>query len=106
MVKYMLSEYQEKVILEKVKKVVEEFSKCSGSIEEISKRTGISTSSVQRYLNSERVVTLFGTEVALSIKEQLQKQLLEAKKKGGKSYSESNTPTFDSECKFTGSKKR
>ena len=46
MVKYMLSEYQEKVILEKVKKVVEEFSKCSGSIEEISKRTGISTSSV------------------------------------------------------------
>ena len=39
MVKYMLSEYQEKVILEKVKKVVEEFSKCSGSIEEISKIT-------------------------------------------------------------------
>ena len=33
-------------------------------------------------------------------------ELLEAKKKGGKSYSESNTPTFDSEGKFTGSKKR
>lgn len=102
----MLSKEQDKIINLKVKKVVEEFSKCAGSIEEISKRTGISSSSVQRYLNSERVVELFGHEIADNIKEQLTHQLLEAKIKGGKNYSEANSPTFDEIGKFTGSKKK
>jgi len=102
----MLSENQEKIILEKVKKVVDAFSKTSGSIEEISRMTGISTSSVQRYLNSERVIELFGPEVADGIKRKLEENLHNAKIKGGQNFALNNVAEKDEFGKFSGSKKR
>ena len=101
----MLTKEQEEVIMGKVKMVVKAFGMASGNINEISRLTGIPTSSVQRYLNSERVVQLFGPEVANSIKKKLEENLHNAKIKGGQNYALNNVAEKDELGKFTGSRK-
>ena len=102
----MLTREQEEIIMGKVRMVVEAFSKTSGNISEISKMTNIPTSSVQRYLNSERVGQLFGPEIADGIKKKLEENLHNAKVKGGRTYATNNIAEKDELGKFTGSRKR
>ena len=68
--------------------------------------TGISTSSVQRYLNSDKVAKLFGDEVAASIKIQLKENLRNAKVSGGKSSARNKVVLRDEEGQFRGSSRR
>lgn len=102
----MLSDKQEREILEKVRRVVDIFSKSSVSIEEIAEMTGIPASTVQRYLNSDKVAKMFGDEKAISIKNQLKENLRMAKIRGGENSARNNIALRDEEGKFKGSSRR
>ena len=66
------------------------------SINEISLITGISSSSVQRYLNEDKVIKdYFGEETCLTFKEQLSRKKLEGNSKGGTTSQGGYRPTRD-----------
>ena len=103
----MLSKAQEIEINEKVLKVTEEFINTGFSIEEVSNITGISKSSVQRYLNDEkRIVDLLGREAYDKIQEMLKYNKQEALSKGGYISTKNNMPIRDENGKFAGNVKK
>lgn len=102
----MTSELQQKEIDKKVSLVVKEFLKTNDTISNIATKLSISSSSVQRYLNSERIVELFGPEVKALIETKLAKNKQEGLSKGGIISTSMNEPIRDSEGHFIGNKKR
>lgn len=73
--------------------------------EELSVLTGISSSSVQRYLNDPTIKELFSEDTFNKIRELLDNNTLNARKKGGINYFKNNEALKDDKGKFVGSKK-
>lgn len=101
----MLSEEQKRKKDLKILKVTSEFINNPLSIEEISQITGISSSSVQRYLNDKRIIELLGKETYDEIKHLLKIRKMQAVSKGGFVSTRNNEPVRDENGKFIGNKK-
>lgn len=103
----MINDDQRRNIDLKIMKVTSLFLKHPTlSIEEISEKTGISKSSVQRYLNDPRIIELFDEEIYNTIQDFLKINRLESQRKGGFRSSKNNIPLRDSDGKFNGNRKR
>ena len=106
----MLSNRQQEEKKDKIKIVVNSFLKGKKTIVEIEKETGISSSSVQRYLKEyDYIKEIYGTNAEFII-EEIQRKLQENKKeglsKGGTNFAKNNISTKDEKGHFTGSKRR
>ena len=106
----MLSEAQYLEKKQKVSIVVKEFLINKKSIKQISEEVGISTSSVQRYLNDEVYIKdAFGVNASLIIEEihrMLEENKIEGNKLGGQNFAKNNEATKKENGQFTGSKKK
>ena len=106
----MLSEEQQVYKKYKIKIVVDRFLKGKNTINEISKETGISSSTVQRYLNNELMIReIYGKDAEFIIEEierRLQENKIEGLSRGGQNFIKNNIPIKDVNGHFTGSKKR
>lgn len=102
----MLSSEQEAKKRLKILTVAKYFIEYGGSNEEVSKATGISESSVQRYLHDPIIINELGQDVYDLIQKNIQKNKQEALVKGGKTYAENNNYIKDELGKFTGSRKK
>lgn len=106
----MENNYQEAIRKQKVIKVVEVFLSGDYTIAEVSKITGVSTSSIQRYLNNvEYICECFPSdakEKIKKIKEKLSNNKIDGLSRGGKNYSQNNQYTKDELGHFTGSRKK
>lgn len=92
---------------EKAHKILEVaicFLETHGSIEEVSKETGISTSSVQRYLNDSSIIKLLGSEIYDEIQSILKQKRQERAEYAGFVSSEQNDYLKDENGKFIGSR--
>ena len=103
----MLSEEQNLKIEDKIKIVVKAFLSGEKTINEIEKETGISSSSIQRYLNKEeKLKEIYGSDADFII-EEIKRKLEENKKeglsRGGTNFAKNNNPTKDDLGHFTGS---
>ncbi len=97
---------QEEEIKSNILRVVKCFLETNGSMEKISEVTKIPSSSVQRYLNDERVIELCGLDTHTYIQNKIKENKQQALQKGGKKYVENNEFTKDEVGKFTGSRKK
>ena len=108
----MLSAEQEKERELKMLRVASLFLKGNLSDEEIARETGISSSSVGRYLTDTRLIPLLskigkdGLETFNYIQHRRRENLLEAKKKGGLNFAKNNVAEKDELGKFTGSRRK
>lgn len=108
----MLSEKQEKDRELKMLRVASLFLRENLSDEEISLKTGISSSSVGRYLTDTRLIPLLtkigkdGLETFNYIQNKRGENLFAAKKKGGENFAKNNIAQKDELGKFTGSRKK
>ena len=106
----MLSEEQYNEKIQKVTETVTEFLKNKKTIREISEITGISKSSVQRYLNDEEYIKIiFGGEASFIIEEinrRLEENQIEGTKLGGTNFALNNEPIKDNLGHFKGSRKK
>lgn len=102
----MTNEQQEKEIHLKILKVASEFLKTGASIEEVSKTTGISSSSVQRYLNDKRIIDVLGKEEYEQIKNMLKIRKQEALRRGGINSVVNNEVVKDGFGHFNGVRKK
>ena len=108
----MLSAKQEKEKELKMLRVASLFLKENLSDEEIARETGISSSSVGRYLTDTRLIHLLskigkdGLETFNYIQNKRQENLLAAKKKGGNNFAKNNVAEKDELGKFTGSRRK
>lgn len=103
----MLSEEQKRQINLKILKVTSVFLETGASIEEVSERTGITKSSVQRYLNdSDRIIELLGEEVNIEIQKMLKINKHFAVQSGGLKYAKNNISLKDEKGCFIGSMKK
>ena len=98
----MLSEAQQKEKDEKILKVAREFLSNPASMEEISEITGITSSSVQRYLNDERIKEILSPKDFDTIQFLLKQNRLDSQIKGGIISSRKNMPTRTVDGKFNG----
>lgn len=100
----------------KLKLAVEMFRACDGELsdQELSGLVGVahgldkfipdmSSSSIQRYLTSPKLISMYGNDVANEIREKRKANLLKAKQKGGENYAKNNTAVVDASGKFQGS---
>ena len=101
----MISKTQAMEIEQKILKVYKFFWKCK-SIEEVIRVTGISRSSVQRYLTNNRARELVGNEIFEQARKRLTEMNLEGKRRGGINYSNNNVPLRDEQGHFKGSKRK
>lgn len=103
----MLSKEQEINIRKKILKVTAEFINTGYSIGKVSEITGISSSSIQRYLNDKkRIITLLGEEVYDEIQQMLKINKEKGLSKGGYLSSLNNEPIKGSDGKFIGNRKK
>ena len=106
----MLSEKQQLEKINNIKIVVTNFLKDKKTIKEISQETGISKSSVQRYLNDKEYIReIYGLDANFIIEEihrKLKQNKEEGISKGGTNFANNNISTKDKLGHFTGSKKR
>ena len=102
----MIGEEKRKEIDLKIMKVTRAFLDHPVSIDEIANVTGISSSSVQRYLNDKRIIELFDEDVYNEIQALLKNNRLESQKRGGVSSTRKNEPLRDEIGRFNGNKKR
>lgn len=106
----MLSNTQYEIKKEKVRKVVVTFLSGNYNIEDVSRITNISSSSVQRYLNDKEFIsTCFPGEesgIIVKINEKLNNNKQEGLSRGGINYSINNDCTKDKLGHFTGSRKK
>lgn len=100
----MTSEEQKREINKKILLVTEEFLCVGGTIEDISNKTGISSSSVQRYLNDKRIIDLLGQDVYEEIQNKLKNNKYNGEQLGGEMFANNNISLKDSTGKFTGSR--
>ena len=103
----MQSEQQTLARENRVKIAVVSFLKEKKTIKQISEETGISTSSIQRYLNDEELIkTVFNKNaefISEEIKRRLKENKIEGLSLGGTNFAKSNNPTKDKLGRFTGS---
>ena len=106
----MENDYQEAIRKQKVIKVVEVFLSGDYTIAEVSKITGVPTSSIQRYLNNVDLICSYfpdnGKKIISEIKEKLSNNKIDGLSRGGKNYSLNNQYTKDELGHFTGSTKK
>ena len=106
----MLSNEQYQDKLEKVEYVVNAFLKEKKTIREVSEETGISKSSVQRYLNDEEFITaLYGEKTPFIMEEinrKLEENYVEGVKLGGTNFALNNDSIKDELGHFQGSRKK
>lgn len=102
----MVNEFQQREIEQKILMVVRDFCTNGGSIEDVSSRTGISSSSVQRYLNHQKIITLLGQVVYDNVQAQLQINKQNGLSKGGINSTSNYEAVRDSEGHFIGNVKR
>ena len=106
----MLSDDQISIRKENVKKVVVTFLKGNYTISEVAKITGLTSSSIQRYLNNvEYICECFPSnakEIITKIKDKLSRNKKEGLSRGGINYSKNNECTKDELGHFTGSKRK
>ena len=107
----MISHAQHVEKLERVKKVIDTFLSYEDiSINELSKITKISSSTIQRDLNDlDYIRMVYGgrsKEVFEKISERLKKNRKNGLSRGGTISTTNNIPTRDENGKFTGNKKR
>ena len=102
----MVSDKQNMEIEKKILIVAKTFLETPVSNEEIAEITKISSSSVQRYLNDSRIITLLGQEAYDEIQKKIKENRLNSRKKGGIISTTNNMPLRDSDGKFNGNKKR
>ena len=104
----MLSQKQEKEKLRKILLTVKSFLESDyQSIEGLAKEIGISSSSIQRYLNEkEIIINYFGEAVYNLVQEKLSINKEAGNFKGGFNFALNNISTKDNSGKFTGSKRR
>lgn len=103
----MVSKEQEKSIQLKILKVTSEFINTGYSIEKVSEITGISSSSVQRYLNDKkRIVSLLGNEVYDEIQNMIKNNKHEGLSKGGYISTLNNEGIRGLDGKFIGNRKK
>ena len=98
----MVTDRQYKAIEMKILKVAKAFLENPVSNIELSEITGISPSSVQRYLNDPEIINLLGQETFDRIQELLDYNRLTARQEGGIISTTNNKPLRDSNGKFTG----
>ena len=98
----MLSDMQYKEKEKRILLVAKAFLENPVSNIELSEITGISPSSVQRYLNDPKIITLLGQEAFDKIQELLKNNTLAARVKGGIISTTNNMPLRDSIGKFSG----
>ena len=98
----MLSDRQYKEKVKKILLVAKTFLENPVSNIELSKIIGISSSSVQRYLNDPEIINLLGQETFDRIQELLDYNRLTARQEGGIISTTNNKPLRDSNGKFTG----
>lgn len=102
----MLSEEQRRQKDLNILKATSEFINNPASMKEIAAKTGLTPSSVQRYLNDKRIIELLGQEVYDEIQNNLKILKQEAVKKGGIIFAKNNISIKDEQGKFNGSQKR
>lgn len=107
----MLSHQQIEIKKQQVKLVIDSFLKYKDiTIDELSKIIGVSSSSIQRYLNDvEYIELIYGTEaktILEKVSEKLKKNKNDGLSKGGINSTTNNVPIRDENGKFTGNKKR
>ena len=106
----MLSNEQYRDKLEKVDYVVTAFLRDKKTIREVSEETGISKSSVQRYLNDEEfIVGLYGEKAPYIIEEinrKLEENYVDGVKLGGTNFALNNESIKDNLGHFQGSRKK
>lgn len=91
---------------EKIKLVVETYiNNPNITIAEVSKRTNIPVSSVQRYLNDPIIVKLFNSEIISKLETQKIKNKVDGNRKGGINSFLNNVPLKEANGKFIGSQK-
>lgn len=73
--------------------------------EEIAELTGISASSVQRYLNDPSIGKLFDEAVLKNVRELLEQRTIDGRRKGGINYFKNNEPIKNKNGQFIASKK-
>ena len=102
----MVSKQQRIEIDQKILKCVEIFLTSGGTMEELSEKTKIPSSSVQRYLNSKRIIELIGQDAYDEVQKNLKENILEARSKGGIVSTIKNNAVRDDDGKFIGNIKR
>lgn len=102
----MVSKQQRIEIDQKILKCVEIFLTSGETMEELSTKTKIPSSSVQRYLNSKRIIELIGQDAYDEVQKKLKENTLEARSKGGTISTIKNTSVRDDDGKFIGNIKR
>ena len=103
----MLSKEQEINIRKKILTVTSEFINTGYSIETVSKITGISSSSVQRYLNDKkRIISLLGKDTYDEIQEMLKHNKEEGLSKGGYISTLQNEAIRSADGRFIGNRKK
>jgi len=102
----MLSDEQEARRRLKILTVAKHFIEHGCSIEEISNATGISQSSVQRYLHDPLIISELGRDVYDLIETKINENKLKAVIKGGKTFAENNNYVKDETGKFKGSTRK
>lgn len=109
----MRSKDQEVEMLKKTAQILSVLP-ITNSIKEISEKTGISTSTIQRYLNNEELIkevlkitkiSESYEELSLRIKEWLKKSKKEGHKRGGANSQSLHSFSKDDEGKFLGTGK-
>lgn len=73
--------------------------------DELAKLTGISSSSIQRYLNDPSIEKLFDTSVLDNIRQLLDQRTIEGRRKGGINYFKNNESIKNEKGQFIVSKK-
>lgn len=102
----MRSKKQEEEMKVKILFLSKLFLESNYSDIELSNITGISSSSVGRYLTSDLAKEVLGSDIYNEISKKRQENLYNAKIKGGQNFIKQNVPFKDKEGKFIGSYKR
>ncbi|MBE6160072.1 MAG: hypothetical protein E7157_03375 [Lactobacillales bacterium] len=72
-------------------------------IQEIANELGLSTSCIQRYLNSSIIEEELGENIKVEVQERLEKNINKGRKKGGEEYAVNNEAAKGEDGKFIGS---
>ena len=102
----MLSKKQRIEIDKRISLVVKTFLENNNSIDDVAQKLGISSSTVQRDLSSERIIVLFGENVYWKVKKQKARKKAEGLSKGGNLSQARNELLRDENGKFQGVRRK
>ncbi len=102
----MVSAEQRIRIDQNILKAVQAYLISGGTMKEVAQETGLTPSTVQRYLNSERIIELLDQEVYDDVQEKLKQSTIEARSRGGVASTRENIGIRSEDGKFIGNRKR